>query len=168
MSEPTPEAEPVIQPVIQDVREEPHRSPESGAEPGTATGDRTEDPQGEPAEAAAGDGDENPDARDENAAEDGEGAEDADEAEGGDEAEDGPQPLGVRLEPTGHGPVDARLRRLQDADGIGVAGHPEVYEEVHRGLRETLEALDRAGAAQPGPPQPSGPPGAQAPSHGRG
>ncbi|WP_237323293.1 hypothetical protein, partial [Streptomyces sp. JJ36] len=58
-------------------------------------------------------------------------------------ADDGPQPLGVPLEPTGHPPVDAQLRRLEDADHLAVSGHLEVYEDVHRGLRDTLTALDR-------------------------
>ncbi|GAB2782763.1 hypothetical protein [Streptomyces daliensis] len=52
-------------------------------------------------------------------------------------------PLGVRVEPTGHGPVDSQLRRLEDADHLAVSGHLEVYEDVHRGLRDTLTALDR-------------------------
>ena len=56
---------------------------------------------------------------------------------------DGPQPLGVGVEPTGHGAVDAGLRRLEDADHLAVSGHTEVYEDVHRGLRDTLAALDR-------------------------
>lgn len=58
-------------------------------------------------------------------------------------ADEGPQPLGLRVEPTGHEPVDAQLRRLQDADHLAVSGHLEVYEDVHRGLRDTLTALDR-------------------------
>ncbi|MFR9725257.1 hypothetical protein ACL02R_18090 [Streptomyces sp. MS19] len=57
--------------------------------------------------------------------------------------DDGPQPLGIGVRPTGHAPLDAHLQRLADADGIGVAGHPEVYEDVHRALRETLASLDR-------------------------
>ncbi|WP_229377155.1 hypothetical protein [Streptomyces spirodelae] len=59
------------------------------------------------------------------------------------EPDDGPRPLGVPLRPTGHGPVDAHLRRLEDADHLAVSGHLEVYEDVHRGLRESLAALDR-------------------------
>ncbi len=62
--------------------------------------------------------------------------EDATEAEG-------PRPLGVEVELTGHEPVDAQLRRLEDADHLAVSGHLEVYEDVHRGLRDTLTALDR-------------------------
>ncbi|MEV1009761.1 hypothetical protein [Streptomyces sp. NPDC049881] len=57
--------------------------------------------------------------------------------------DDGPQPLGIGVRPTGHAPLDAHLQRLADADRIGVAGHPEVYEDVHRALRETLAGLDR-------------------------
>jgi hypothetical protein len=64
------------------------------------------------------------------------------------EPDDGPRPLGLRVEPTGHSPVDAHLRRLEDADHLAVSGHLEVYEDVHRGLRDTLTALDRPA---PGP-----------------
>ncbi|MFI8854884.1 hypothetical protein [Streptomyces sp. 891-h] len=74
-------------------------------------------------------------------------AEEAEDAGGGQEQpggpDDGPRPLGVSLRPTGHGPVDAHLRRLEDADHLAVSGHLEVYEDVHRGLRESLAALDR-------------------------
>ncbi|WP_079032154.1 hypothetical protein [Streptomyces specialis] len=59
------------------------------------------------------------------------------------EPDDGPRPLGVGVEPTGHPPVDAHLRRLADADRLDVAGHLEVYEDAHRGLRDTLAELDR-------------------------
>ncbi|WP_405803143.1 hypothetical protein [Streptomyces sp. NBC_01187] len=65
----------------------------------------------------------------------------AEASEGGED--DGPRPLGVGVRPTGHAPVDAQLRRLEDADHLAVSGHLEVYEDVHRGLRETLAALDR-------------------------
>ncbi|MFD6231286.1 hypothetical protein ACFWFZ_31140 [Streptomyces sp. NPDC060232] len=54
----------------------------------------------------------------------------------------GPVPLGVVRTPTGHAGVDAHLARLADADHLGADGHLEVYEDVHRGLRETLTALD--------------------------
>ncbi|AXK37703.1 hypothetical protein DVA86_27655 [Streptomyces armeniacus] len=74
-------------------------------------------------------------------------AEDSAADTAGDTAEDsvldGPRPLGVGTEPTGHPPVDAQLRRLEDADHLAVSGHLEVYEDVHRGLRDTLTALDR-------------------------
>ncbi|MET9572967.1 hypothetical protein ACFYNW_36455 [Streptomyces virginiae] len=54
----------------------------------------------------------------------------------------GPAPLGVVRTPTGHAGVDAHLERLEDADRLGADGHVEVYEDVHRGLREALTALD--------------------------
>ncbi len=63
------------------------------------------------------------------------------------------RPLGVGTTPTGHPGVDAGLRRLTDVDHLAVGDHPEVYEDVHRGLRDTLTALDR----QPGPPVPGAP-----------
>ncbi|WP_326600826.1 hypothetical protein [Streptomyces sp. NBC_01803] len=58
--------------------------------------------------------------------------------------DDGQRPLGVAVQPTGHPPVDTWLRRLADADHLDVAGHPEVYEDVHRGLRDALSELDRS------------------------
>ncbi|WP_425588128.1 hypothetical protein [Streptomyces prasinosporus] len=42
------------------------------------------------------------------------------------------------------------LERLADADHLATDGHVEVYEDVHRGLRDALTALD----ARPGPPAP--------------
>lgn len=63
----------------------------------------------------------------------------------------GPQPLGVGVTPTGQAAVDARLRRLADADHLPAEGHLQVYEDVHRGLRDVLAALDQ----HPGPPAPS-------------
>ncbi|MER5492021.1 hypothetical protein [Streptomyces sp. NPDC002490] len=73
---------------------------------------------------------------------------------------EGPTPLGVDRFPTGHPPVDAHLTRLADADRLATEGHLAVYEDVHRGLRETLTALD-----QPtGPPAPA-PPRGPAPSY---
>ncbi|MDG9706164.1 hypothetical protein [Streptomyces sp. DH37] len=65
----------------------------------------------------------------------------------------GPRPLGLHTAPTGHAGVDAQLRRLADADHLAVSGHLEVYEDVHRGLRDTLTALDQ----RPGPPAPGAP-----------
>ncbi|MFJ8215067.1 hypothetical protein [Streptomyces sp. NPDC096033] len=59
----------------------------------------------------------------------------------------GPAPLGLVRTPTGHPGVDAHLERLADADHLAADGHVEVYEDVHRGLREALDALD----AQPVP-----------------
>ncbi|MFJ9763435.1 hypothetical protein ACIRUY_06420 [Streptomyces erythrochromogenes] len=54
----------------------------------------------------------------------------------------GPAALGVVRTPTGHAGVDAHLARLADADHLAADGHVEVYEDVHRGLREALTALD--------------------------
>lgn len=71
----------------------------------------------------------------------------------------GPAPLGVERVPTGDAEVDSLLRRLGDADHLATDGHIEVYEDVHRGLRDALTALD----ARPGPPVPS-PMGTPAPS----
>ncbi|MEU6118246.1 hypothetical protein ABZ840_27320 [Streptomyces sp. NPDC047117] len=59
----------------------------------------------------------------------------------------GPQPLGVPVTPTRHDEVDDRLARLGDVDHLAVGGHLPVYEDVHRGLRDTLASLDQ----QPGP-----------------
>ena len=70
----------------------------------------------------------------------------------GEEAYDpaAPAPLGVVRTPTGRPEVDAQLERLGDADHLATDGHLEVYEDVHRGLRDALTALD----ARPGPPVP--------------
>ncbi|MET9469396.1 hypothetical protein ABZY44_32295 [Streptomyces sp. NPDC006544] len=54
----------------------------------------------------------------------------------------GPAALGVVRTATGHAAVDARLERLADADRLPADGHVEVYEDVHRGLRDALTALD--------------------------
>ncbi|NUS78696.1 hypothetical protein OG885_34870 [Streptomyces sp. NBC_00028] len=62
-----------------------------------------------------------------------------------------PAPLNVPRTPTGNPEVDAQLERLADADHLATDGHVEVYEDVHRGLRDALTALD----ARPGPPAPS-------------
>ncbi|MFF8373882.1 hypothetical protein ACF05W_34525 [Streptomyces lydicus] len=64
---------------------------------------------------------------------------------------DEPRPLGVGRTPTGQAAVDARLRRLADADHLPSSGHLQVYEDVHRGLRDVLAGLDQ----HPGPPAPS-------------
>ncbi|QNP73536.1 hypothetical protein IAG44_31515 [Streptomyces roseirectus] len=53
--------------------------------------------------------------------------------------------------PTGNAEVDALLGRLADTDHLATDGHIEVYEDVHRGLRDALTALD----ARPGPSGPS-------------
>ncbi|CAM5621064.1 MULTISPECIES: hypothetical protein [Streptomyces] len=71
-----------------------------------------------------------------------------------------PQPLGVAVTPTGNADVDAQLRRLADADHLAASGHLEVYEDVHRGLRDALAALDQ----RPGPAGPSGAPQSPQPS----
>ncbi|MFF9206636.1 hypothetical protein ACF1AE_33630 [Streptomyces sp. NPDC014986] len=61
-----------------------------------------------------------------------------------------PAPLNVPRTPTGHPEVDGLVERLADADHLTTDGHAEVYEDVHRGLRDALTALD----ARPGPPGP--------------
>ncbi|MGW2477785.1 hypothetical protein [Streptomyces sp. NPDC001665] len=66
----------------------------------------------------------------------------------------GPAPLGVVRTPTGNAEVDGLLERLADADHLAADGHTEVYEDVHRGLREALSALDAGPAPAPGPPVP--------------
>jgi hypothetical protein len=53
-----------------------------------------------------------------------------------------PAPLGVPRTPTGNADVDAGLDRLADVDHLTADGHLEVYEDVHRGLRDALTALD--------------------------
>ncbi|MFK0265846.1 hypothetical protein ACIQU1_31595 [Streptomyces angustmyceticus] len=63
----------------------------------------------------------------------------------------GPQPIGVGTTPTGEAAVDSALRRLADADHLPASGHLQVYEDVHRGLRDVLAGLDQ----HPGPPAPS-------------
>ncbi|OKJ71821.1 hypothetical protein [Streptomyces sp. CB02460] len=65
-----------------------------------------------------------------------------------------PAPLGVVRTPTGNAEVDALLERLADADHLAADGYTEVYEDVHRGLREALSALDAGPAPAPGPPVP--------------
>jgi hypothetical protein len=57
-------------------------------------------------------------------------------------APQGPQPLGVVVGTTGNADVDAAVARLADADELPTEGHIEVYEDVHRGLRDALAALD--------------------------
>lgn len=68
-----------------------------------------------------------------------------------------PAPLQVPRTPTGNPGVDAHLDRLADADHLATDGHLQVYEDVHRGLRDALTALD----SRPGPPPPP-------PTHGHG
>ncbi|MFD6418969.1 hypothetical protein [Streptomyces sp. NPDC060194] len=75
------------------------------------------------------------------------------EAPGGPVDPAAPAPIGVERTPTGHPGVDAHLVRLADADHLAADGHVEVYEDVHRGLRDTLTALDaRPPAPAPAPP----------------
>ncbi|MDQ0797159.1 hypothetical protein [Streptomyces sp. B1I3] len=62
-----------------------------------------------------------------------------------------PAPIGVARTPTGHAGVDARLERLADADHLPADGHTEVYEDVHRGLRDQLTELDARPAPAPTP-----------------
>nr|WSY55967.1 hypothetical protein OG999_41410 [Streptomyces sp. NBC_00886] len=62
-----------------------------------------------------------------------------------------PAPLNVNRTPSGNVDVDAQLGRLTDTDHLATDGHVEVYEDVHRGLRDALTALD----ARPGPPAPT-------------
>ncbi|MFI5759207.1 hypothetical protein [Streptomyces sp. NPDC051569] len=73
-----------------------------------------------------------------------------------------PLPLGVERVPTGDAEVDGLLARLADADHLPADGHAEVYEDVHRGLRDALTALDARPASQ-GPQGPVGPQGHQTP-----
>ncbi|MFI5620046.1 hypothetical protein [Streptomyces sp. NPDC051567] len=44
--------------------------------------------------------------------------------------------------PTGHAGVDAHLERLAAVADLTADGHVQVYEDVHKGLREALSALD--------------------------
>ncbi|MER7762302.1 hypothetical protein [Streptomyces sp. NPDC097619] len=60
-----------------------------------------------------------------------------------------PAPLGVERTPTGLPAIDAGLERLAEADHLPADGHAAVYEDVHRGLRDALTALDAHPA--PGP-----------------
>ncbi|MEV1085869.1 hypothetical protein AB0I98_47955 [Streptomyces sp. NPDC050211] len=64
-----------------------------------------------------------------------------------------PAPLNVPRTPTANADVDALLERIGDADHLATDGHLEVYEDVHRGLRDALTALD----ARPGPSAPPTP-----------
>ncbi|SHN11123.1 hypothetical protein [Actinacidiphila paucisporea] len=53
-----------------------------------------------------------------------------------------PEPLGVTVAPTGNADIDAAIDRLADAGDLPTQSHIEVYEDVHRGLRDALAALD--------------------------
>lgn len=66
-----------------------------------------------------------------------------------------PAPVGVPRVPTGNADVDERLARLADADHLPADGHLQVYEDVHRGLRDALTALDARPAPAPQGPAPS-------------
>ncbi|MFE2849147.1 hypothetical protein ACFXKS_37705 [Streptomyces scopuliridis] len=77
-----------------------------------------------------------------------------------------PRPLGLERTPTGDAEVDALLTRLADADHLPADGHVEVYEDVHRGLRDALTALDARPAPQ-GVPGPQGFQGPQGPPRGQ-
>ncbi|MFE6104446.1 hypothetical protein ACFVQ4_31425 [Streptomyces laurentii] len=63
-----------------------------------------------------------------------------------------PAPLGVVRTPTGRPAVDVLLDRLAATDHLTADGHLGVYEDVHRGLRAELTALDTPPA--PAPPRP--------------
>jgi hypothetical protein len=56
-------------------------------------------------------------------------------------AESSTGPSDAEHEPTGtgHPDVDAALDRLQDLDGLPVADHVEVYDEVQRRLATTMD-----------------------------
>ncbi|MFF3156235.1 hypothetical protein [Streptomyces sp. NPDC057910] len=71
------------------------------------------------------------------------------ESEGG-----GPLPLGVARTPTGDADIDRLVERLGDVDHLGTDGHLEVYEDVHRGLRDALTALDAGQGGTSGPVRP--------------
>ncbi|MDN3269972.1 hypothetical protein [Streptomyces sp. MA15] len=79
----------------------------------------------------------------------------------------GPAPLGVPRTPTGNAEVDAHVERLADADHLTTDGHLEVYEDVHRGLRDALTALDARPGPSPAAPHrgPSGRPSQSAHGH---
>ncbi|NUU20391.1 MAG: hypothetical protein HOV68_02580 [Streptomycetaceae bacterium] len=74
-----------------------------------------------------------------------EGATDsAPDAPGEPPAEDEVTPLGI--DPpgdTGDAVVDRAVRRLTQVDYLATDQHGEVYEDVHRELREVLAGLDR-------------------------
>ncbi|MER7142043.1 hypothetical protein [Streptomyces xanthochromogenes] len=66
----------------------------------------------------------------------------------------GPLPLGVARTATGDADIDALVDRLGDVDHLGTDGHLEVYEDVHRGLRDALTALDAGQGGTSGPGRP--------------
>ncbi|MFE7132944.1 hypothetical protein ACFVIM_19005 [Streptomyces sp. NPDC057638] len=65
-----------------------------------------------------------------------------------------PAPLGVERRLTRDPAVDALLERLADVDHLPAEGHLEVYEDVHRGLRDALTALDARPGSAPAPVPP--------------
>jgi hypothetical protein len=71
----------------------------------------------------------------------------AGEAVPADEATAGPgaiAPLDVEPpQPTGDAHVDGALATLSRVGDLPTEAHGSVYEDVHRGLRDTLAALDR-------------------------
>ncbi|SHM03201.1 hypothetical protein [Streptomyces yunnanensis] len=101
------------------------------------------DPTNGPAQAAPDTPDAAPEPAPQQAPEAAEAAEPAEPA--------GPRPLGLAVTPTGQAAVDGDLRRLAEADHLPVSGHLDMYEDVHRGLRNVLAGLDQ----HPGPPAPS-------------
>ncbi|MFB6522453.1 hypothetical protein [Streptomyces sp. NPDC056401] len=74
------------------------------------------------------------------------GAQEPDEAPA---APAGPVALGLVRTPTGHAGADAALERLAAVDHLPADGHVEVYEDVHRGLRSALTALDATEGPRP-------------------
>ncbi|WP_343236300.1 hypothetical protein [Streptomyces qinglanensis] len=125
---------------------DPGQAPAGPEDPGVRRGPDLPGPAGTPGPEAEPGGDEQPGAEREEAVgrvPEPDGGPGVPGPEPEEEPEDGPRPLGVGVRPTGNGPVDARLKRLEDADHLAVSGHLEVYEDVHDGLRESLAALDR-------------------------
>ncbi|HEX2316881.1 MAG TPA: hypothetical protein VHJ17_24255 [Thermomonospora sp.] len=61
--------------------------------------------------------------------------------------------MGGEVEPTGDERVDAVLGRLRELGGVPVAGHVEIFEDVHRRLQDVLTSVDQEAAVprQPGP-----------------
>ncbi|MFG3283455.1 hypothetical protein [Streptomyces sp. NPDC048111] len=66
-------------------------------------------------------------------------------------SDEGIAALGVARTPTGDARVDGLVDRLGDLDHLGTDEHLEVYEDVHRGLRDSLTALDTPRPGTSGP-----------------
>lgn len=49
---------------------------------------------------------------------------------------------GTARESTGDERVDAAVARLGELDGAPTASHPEIFQDVHRRLQETLTGID--------------------------